>query len=80
MAIVTRLTRLFRADAHAVLDRLEEPEVLLRQAVRSPRRFAVFVLAGVVAGSGVGFGGPLIGAALGGLAGSAIALSGSPPG
>jgi phage shock protein A len=34
MALVTRLTRLFRADAHAVLDRLEEPDVLLRQAVR----------------------------------------------
>ena len=34
MALITRLTRLFRADAHAVLDRLEEPEVLLRQAVR----------------------------------------------
>ena len=34
MALVTRLTRLFRADAHAVLDRLEEPAVLLRQAVR----------------------------------------------
>ena len=34
MALITRLTRLFRADAHAVLDRLEEPDVLLRQAVR----------------------------------------------
>jgi phage shock protein A len=34
MALVSRLTRLFRADAHAVLDRLEEPDVLLRQAVR----------------------------------------------
>jgi phage shock protein A len=34
MALVARLTRLFRADAHAVLDRLEEPDVLLRQAVR----------------------------------------------
>jgi phage shock protein A len=34
MAIVNRLTRLFLADAHAVLDRLEEPDVLLRQAVR----------------------------------------------
>jgi len=34
MALVTRLIRLFRADAHAVLDRLEEPDVLLRQAVR----------------------------------------------
>jgi phage shock protein A len=34
MAILTRLTRLFRADVHAVLDRLEEPDVLLRQAIR----------------------------------------------
>ena len=34
MALITRLTRLFRADAHAVLDRLEEPQILLRQAVR----------------------------------------------
>ena len=34
MALVSRLTRLFRADAHAVLDRLEEPDILLRQAVR----------------------------------------------
>jgi len=34
MAIITRLTRLFRADVHAVLDRMEEPDVLLRQAIR----------------------------------------------
>lgn len=34
MAIMNRLTRLFRADVHAVLDRMEEPEVLLRQALR----------------------------------------------
>ncbi|MGB0132823.1 PspA/IM30 family protein [Dokdonella sp.] len=34
MALISRLTRLFRADAHAVLDRLEEPDILLRQAVR----------------------------------------------
>ena len=34
MALMTRMTRLFRADAHAVLDRLEEPVALLRQAVR----------------------------------------------
>ncbi len=34
MALVTRVTRLFRADMHAVLDRLEEPAMLLRQAVR----------------------------------------------
>ena len=34
MALITRLARLFRADLHAVLDRLEEPETLLRQALR----------------------------------------------
>lgn len=34
MALITRLSRLFRADIHAVLDHMEEPDVLLRQAVR----------------------------------------------
>lgn len=34
MALMTRMARLFRADLHAVLDRIEEPEVLLRQALR----------------------------------------------
>lgn len=34
MALITRFTRLFRADLHAVLDRVEEPDVLLKQAVR----------------------------------------------
>ncbi len=34
MALITRVTRLFRADLHAVLDSIEEPELLLRQAVR----------------------------------------------
>lgn len=34
MALITRVARLFRADLHAVLDRVEEPDVLLRQAVR----------------------------------------------
>lgn len=34
MALINRITRLFRADMHAVLDRLEEPDSLLRQAVR----------------------------------------------
>lgn len=34
MALINRLTRLFRADFHAVLDRIEEPAVLLRQAIR----------------------------------------------
>ena len=34
MALITRVTRLFQADLHAVLDRIEEPDLLLRQAVR----------------------------------------------
>ena len=34
MALVTRLSRLFQADFHAVLDRIEEPDPQLRQAVR----------------------------------------------
>lgn len=34
MALINRVARLFTADMHAVLDRLEEPEVLLRHAVR----------------------------------------------
>ena len=34
MALIHRISRLFTADLHAVLDRLEEPEALLRQAVR----------------------------------------------
>jgi phage shock protein A len=34
MALITRVSRLFRADFHAVLDRIEEPDVLLRQAIR----------------------------------------------
>lgn len=34
MAILNRFTRLFKADVHAMLDQLEEPETLLKQAVR----------------------------------------------
>lgn len=34
MALITRFSRLFSADLHALLDRLEEPEILLKQAVR----------------------------------------------
>ena len=34
MALITRLTRLFRADFHAVLDSIEEPDTQLKQAVR----------------------------------------------
>ena len=34
MALIARFARLFNADVHAVLDRIEEPETLLKQAVR----------------------------------------------
>ena len=34
MALINRVSRLFRADFHAVLDHIEEPEVLLKQAIR----------------------------------------------
>ena len=34
MALITRLSRLLRADLHAVLDRLEAPELVLAQAIR----------------------------------------------
>jgi len=34
MALINRVTRLFRADLHAVLDRIEEPDALLKQAIR----------------------------------------------
>ena len=34
MAFITRLSRLVRADLHAMLDRLEAPDLVLAQAVR----------------------------------------------
>jgi len=34
MALITRLSRLIRSDLNAVLDRLEEPDILLAQALR----------------------------------------------
>ena len=34
MALLTRLTRLVRADLNALLDRVEEPDILLAQALR----------------------------------------------
>ena len=34
MVLISRISRLFRADLHAVLDRIEEPELLLRHAIR----------------------------------------------
>jgi phage shock protein A len=34
MALVNRISRLVKADFHAVLDQIEEPEQLLKQAIR----------------------------------------------
>jgi phage shock protein A len=34
MALIRRVSRLFAADMHAVLDQIEEPETLIRQALR----------------------------------------------
>lgn len=34
MTILTRIARLFKADIHGILDSLEEPEIILKQAVR----------------------------------------------
>ncbi len=34
MALINRVSRLFKADMHAVLDQIEEPEQLLKQAIR----------------------------------------------
>ena len=34
MALINRMSRLFTADVHAVLDRIEEPDVQLKHAVR----------------------------------------------
>ncbi len=34
MALITRLSKLFQADMHAVLDKIEDPELLLKQAIR----------------------------------------------
>jgi len=34
MTILTRISRLFKADIHGILDSLEEPESILKQAVR----------------------------------------------
>jgi len=34
MALITRLSRLFQADFHAVLDSIEEPDLQLKQAIR----------------------------------------------
>lgn len=34
MTLITRISRLFHADINAVLDQIEEPELLLKQAIR----------------------------------------------
>jgi phage shock protein A len=34
MALINRISRLFKADFHAVLDQIEEPGALLKQAIR----------------------------------------------
>ncbi len=34
MALINRITQLFKSDFHAVLDQIEEPEQLLKQAIR----------------------------------------------
>lgn len=34
MALIKRISQLFKADFHAVLDRIEEPDQLLKQAIR----------------------------------------------
>lgn len=34
MALLTRLSRLLQADLHAMLDQIEEPDVLLKQSIR----------------------------------------------
>jgi phage shock protein A len=34
MALINRMSRLFTADMHAVLDRIEEPDALLKHAIR----------------------------------------------
>ncbi len=34
MALLTRLSRLLQADLHAVLDQIEQPDILLKQSIR----------------------------------------------
>tara|TARA_R110001599_G_scaffold353459_1_gene592498 strand:- start:200997 stop:201551 length:555 start_codon:yes stop_codon:yes gene_type:complete len=34
MTLISRISRLFKADFHAVLDQVEEPQLLLKQAIR----------------------------------------------
>jgi len=34
MALMTRITHLFKADMHAIIDSIEEPSSVLKQAIR----------------------------------------------
>jgi phage shock protein A len=34
MALITRIARLFKADMHSLLDSIEEPQSVLKQAIR----------------------------------------------
>lgn len=34
MTLIARMTRLFKADLHGILDSLEEPEEVAKQAIR----------------------------------------------
>src|SRR5262249_48664531 len=34
MTLIARMTRLFKADLHGILDSLEEPEEVVKQAIR----------------------------------------------
>ena len=34
MTLITRITRLFKADLHGILDGLEEPQEVIKQAIR----------------------------------------------
>jgi hypothetical protein len=64
-----------------VLRRLGAPLVaLVRRTMRAPARFAALGLVGLVAGAAAGFCGPLVGAALGGLAGFLTAVATTPHG
>ena len=74
LATASRVTgRLFQQLGTPVI-------ALVRRSMRAPGKFTALTLAGVVAGTAAGFGGPLIGAALGGFAGTAIAVRATPAG
>jgi phage shock protein A len=39
MTLIARISRLFQADMHAVLDKIEEPEQLLKQSIREMEEY-----------------------------------------